>query len=164
MKKTIAIVGATESKGVEIANQFAGGDYRLLLISNDVAGLSRLSESIIVGNPGSEIDTIECVKDGCWEADVIILAVSYSEEKLVAELMREVATQKIVVSISGERNPDEELQLVLPYSSLVKVSFASHSKEIVISGNDKEADEEIAEIFSQAGYHTTIENHSLQSN
>lgn len=156
MKKTIAIVGATESKGVEIANQLAGADYGLLLISSDVAGLSHLSKSVIADNPGSEVETFDCVKDGCWEADVIILAVSCSEEKFVAELMREVATQKIVVSISDEKNLDKELQLVLPYSRLVKVFFASHPKEIVISGNDEDADQEIAEIFSQAGYHTTV--------
>lgn len=155
-KKTIAIVGATENKGSEIAFRLAGGGYRLLLISNSAEKLSHLSDTITTRNPDAEIDILECVKDGCWEADVIILAVKCSEEKLVAELMKEVATQKIVVSISDEKNLQEELQQVLPYSRLVKVSFTPDAKEIMINGYDEEATEEISEIFNLAGYHSTI--------
>ncbi len=152
VKKTIAIVGATESKATEIVNQFAKCDFRLLLISNDVTSLSLLSENIMSTNPQAEIDFLECVKDGCWEADVIILATSCDEEKYVAELMKEVATQKIVVSISDERNSHDELQQILAHSKLVKVSFTSHPKEILVSGFNEEADKEISEIFKKAGY------------
>lgn len=152
VKKTIAVVGATENKGTEIANYLADSNYRLLLISNDAERLSYLSENISLTSPNAEIDTLECIKDGCWEADVIVLAVACNEEKRVAELMKEVATQKIVVSISDERNTDEELQRILPYSRLVKVSFAPHSKEMTISGNDEAANAEIIEIFNNAGY------------
>ncbi len=153
VKKTIAIVGATENKGIEFANKLADGDYRLLLISNDSEKLSRLSESIAAK---AEVDTLECVKDGCWEADVVILTVACSEEKMVAQVIKEVATQKIVVIVSEERNLPEELQHILPYSKLVKVSFSSYLNEIIISGNNEEANEEVSEIFNQAGYHCII--------
>ncbi|MEO9003362.1 MAG: NAD(P)-binding domain-containing protein [Ginsengibacter sp.] len=157
-KKTIAIVGATEIKGMEIAFLFTENGYRLLLISNNTEKLSHLSESITAGSPNTEIDTLECVKDGCWEADVIILAVTCSEEYLVAGLIKEVATQKIVVSVSNERNLHEDLQQILPYSRLVKIIFIPDSKEIIIKGNDEEANEEISEIFKHAGYSSTISN------
>jgi len=155
-RKTIAIVGATENKGIEFAYKLSGDDYRLLLISNDSEKLSHLSESIGVEKPNAEVDTLECVKDGCWEADVVILAVACSEEKMVAQVIKEVATQKIVVIVSEERNLPEELQHILPYSKLVKVSFSPYLNEVIISGNNEEANEEVSEIFNQAGYHSII--------
>jgi predicted dinucleotide-binding enzyme len=156
VKKTVAIVGATKYKGAEFANKLAGDGYRLLLISNDVEKLSHLSKSIAIQKPDAEVDILECVKDGCWEADVIILAVKCSEEKAVAGIIKEVATQKIVVIVSDKRNQSEELQHILPYSRLVKVSLSSYPKEIIISGNSEDANEEIAEIFNQAGYYSII--------
>lgn len=156
VKKTIAIVGATENRGTEFAYKLAGNDYRLLLIANDSEKLSHLSKSIAIEKPDAEVDILECVKDGCWEADVIILAVECNEEKAVAEIIKEVATQKIVVIVSDERNQPEELQHILPYSRLVKVSFSSYPKQMIISGNNDDANEEIAEIFNQAGYYSII--------
>lgn len=161
IKKTIAIVGATESKATEIVYQFAKSNFRLLLISKDLTSLSLLSDNIAATNPNAEIDFLECVKDGCWEADVIILAIPWDEEKYVAELMKEVATQKIVVSISDERNAHDELQQILPYSKLVKVSLSSHSKEIMVSGFNEEAKKEISEIFENAGYVAKKINHFI---
>lgn len=159
VKKTIAIVGATEKSGIEITSQFAFTDYRLLLVSNNMIQLTQLLKNIRGKKPTAEIDTIECVKDGCWEADIIVLAVPASNEKEVAEMMKEVATQKMVVSISGEKN--EVLQQILPYSKLVKVSNILQSKEIFISGKDEEANEEILKIFLDAGYQPTIEKNVI---
>ncbi|MEO5649295.1 MAG: NAD(P)-binding domain-containing protein [Ginsengibacter sp.] len=155
-QKTIAIVGATGNPGNEIACQFAFTGYRLLLISNDISKLIQLKEGITCKEPKAEIDAIECVKDGCWEADIIILAVAVHEEKEVAEMMKEVATQKIVVDVSNEEKAGEYLQQILPYSKLVMVSGNLSAKEMVISGEDGEVNEEIAEIFNQAGYYSTI--------
>src|SRR6185503_20241195 len=96
-KKSIAIIGATEKNGEEIAIQLSRGDYDLLLISNNKEALDHLSERIKTHQLKAEINFIECVKEGCWEADIIILAIPDDEEKRAAELMKEVATQKIVV-------------------------------------------------------------------
>jgi len=147
VKKTIAIVGATEKAGVEIVNRFSGMPYRLLLVSNYAEQLSQLAIDISQKNPAAEIDTIECVKDGCWEADIIILAVPQCEEKQAAEMMKDVATQKIVVAVSNT-----EVENVLPYCKVVKISLAAKN-EIILSGNNLAANEEIAKIFNQAGYH-----------
>jgi len=160
IKRTIAIVGATENTGAEMAQRFAGINYRLLLVSNDVEELKKLVKNISEEKPMTEIDSIECVKDGCWEADIIILAVPSSVEKQVqvAEMMKEVATQKMVVTISGLENSEEELKKILPYSKVIKISNPHQSKEIFISGEDEEATEEISMIFFKAGYHPTIKN------
>jgi 8-hydroxy-5-deazaflavin:NADPH oxidoreductase len=158
VKKTIAIVGATEKNGTEITTRFAQTDYRLLLVSNDISKLTQLSKNISENKPTAEIDSIECVKDGCWEADIIILAVPSHEEKIVAEMMKEVATQKIVVSISCEESQNVELRHLLPYSKLVKVSGTLQLNNISIEGDDNEANEEIVNIFHSAGYHAVIAN------
>ena len=157
-KKSIAIVGATEKNGEEIATQLSQGAYNLLLISNNKEALDHLSKKMKMHPTKAEINFIECVKDGCWEADIIILAVPHNEEKMVAELMKEVATQKIVVDFSNEENAGEGLCQILPYSKLVRVSGDFTSKNIMISGGDESVNKEISEIFIQAGYHLSITN------
>lgn len=146
-----------------MANRLAGGPYRLLLISNDVANLTRISEGILSGRSDAEIDVIECVKDGCWEADVIILAVNNSEERFVAQLMKEVATQKIVVNISNDTDSEEGLQQFLPYSKVVNVVLDPGSDNAAVTGDDDEANDEVTEIFQSAGYSVKQLNHFLKS-
>lgn len=151
VKKIIAIVGATEKTGAEIAKKFSCMPYRLLLVSNHEEQLSQLFQEISKQNPTAEIDTIGCVKDGCWEADIIILAVPQCEEKHIAEMMKEVATQKIVVALSNA-----EVEQVLPYSKVVTVSGILEHNEIFISGDDEAVNEEIVKIFNQGGYDITV--------
>ena len=156
IKKTIAIVGATEIKGVEITHQFAQHDYRLLLISNDPAKLDLLTKALSEENFKAEIESIACVKDGCWEADIIILAVPLCEEKEAAERMKEVATQKTVVLVSENADELASLQHILPYSKLVRVSGDFHTKEISAGLQDGDADEEILDILQDAGFKISI--------
>lgn len=152
VKKTIAIVGATEKTGKIIAKKFSSLPYRLLLVSNDLNELQKLSQSILERKPVAEIDTIGCVKDGCWEADIIILSVPHCEEQDAAEKMKEVATQKIVAEVSDENYSVKDLQKILPYSNVVKVFGDFDSEEIYISGEDEAINEEIISIFNQAGF------------
>lgn len=147
-------MGATEKAGAEIAKRFSFIACRLLLVSNKQEELSKLMENISQQNPTAEIDTIKCVKEGCWEADIIILAVPGCEEKHAAEMMKDVATQKVVVVLSNGG-----VEQVLPYSKVVTASDISASNEIFISGNDETVNEEISKIFNQAGYRVTINNH-----
>ena len=72
-------------------------------------------------------------------------------------MMKEVATQKIVVVLSNAG-----VEQILPYSKIVMVSNISASNEIIISGNDKAVNEEISKIFNQAGYQVNTKNHSLK--
>ena len=158
IKKTIAIVGATETAGRAIVNQFSPMPYRLLLISHQPGQLNELTEKINKQYPGAEIESLDCVKDGCWEADIIIIAVEAAEEKKVAELMKDVATQKIVVVVSQNENACRELEKVLPYSKIVKAFINQERKEILLSGNNETVNEEISKIFIQAGYNTILQS------
>ena len=156
VKKTIAIVGATEKDGRRIANQFACMPYRFLFISNKIIELEELTNNILEKSPDAEIEILECVKDGCWEADIIILAVPAEQNQKVAGLIKEVATQKIVVEISDKEKDVNELRKILPYSKLVRVSGNFQLKEMVIGGEDNTVNEEIKKIFKQAGYKIDI--------
>lgn len=156
VKKTIAIVGATENEGRRIANQFACMPYRFLFISNKMIELEELTNLILEKYPEAEIENLECIKDGCWEADIIILAVPPDENQKVAGLIKEVATQKIVVEISDEEKDLNELRKILPYSKLVRVSGNFQLKEIVIKGDNEIVNEEIRTIFNGVGYKAAV--------
>lgn len=167
VRKSIAIVGATENIGEKITMRFMKSNYSLLLISNNKDKLDYLAKKVAEKKPKAEINSMECVKDGCWEADIIILAVPAFEEGEVAKLMKEVATQKIVVDVSNEENACGELQKILPYSKVVRVFGDFYSKELIIKGDSETVNEpawaaarEISEIFIQAGYRVSIATNS----
>ena len=103
-KQTIAIIGATGNMGSAISKSLAKGNYRLLLKANDQEKLQALVQEIHGSNSSADVEGIECPKDASWEADIIIAAVPYEAEKEVAEKIREVANQKIVISITNPLN------------------------------------------------------------
>ena len=118
-------------------------------------------------------------KEASWEADIIILATPYGAEKEVAEKIREVATGKVVISISNPLNSSyndlvtsedaaEELQKLLPNSKVVKTfntTFAADfmtpvidgkTAEAFIAGNNSDAVETVSEIVKTAGFNPIV--------
>src|SRR5687767_1955934 len=122
IKQNIAVIGATGNMGSAISKSLAKGNYRLLLKANDQEKLNQLVTEIKAANPSADVEAMVCPKDASWEADIIIAAVPYAAEKEVAEKIREVATQKIVVSIA---NPLNET-----YDGLVTAPGTSAAEEI----------------------------------
>lgn len=180
-KQTIAIIGATGKMGTAIAKSICKGHYRLLLKGTDDGRLKNLVQELKTINPGADVEAVVCSKEACWEADIIIVAVPYAAEKEVAEKIKEVANQKIVISIANPLNntfnglvttPDtsaaEELQKLLPHSKVIKAfnttfaaDFASpvidgKTVDAFIAGNDEEALETVAAIVSTAGFNPII--------
>jgi predicted dinucleotide-binding enzyme len=133
-KETIAIIGATGDTGSAISKSLAKHPYRLLLMSTEKDELNELAEVIKAIDPLADFDIIHCPIDASWEADIIILAVPYHEEKEVAESIKEVATGKMLISITDPAASGiqaEELQKVLPYSRIVRIfNIADLSKHI----------------------------------
>jgi len=178
-KKTIAIVGATEKRGAFIAKNLAKGNYRLLLMSEESEKLAALRDEL--NSSTAEIETISCAKEACWEADIIIVAAPYGMVKKVAEKIKEVATGKIVVSISNPLDPGyenlfpepntsaaEELQRLLPYSKVVKTlntAFAENfaplaiggkAADTFIAGNNSDAVETVSQLAKDAGFNPFV--------
>jgi 8-hydroxy-5-deazaflavin:NADPH oxidoreductase len=143
-KQTIAIIGATGKMGSAITRKLAKGNYRLLIFGKREAALQELHATITRDYPFADIEPITCSYAASWEADIILLAVPYAAEKEIAEKIREVANQKIVISISSAA---EELQHLLPHSKLVNASNIFSTDEVSLSGNDAEALTIVAELF-----------------
>ncbi|HCW06183.1 MAG TPA: NADP oxidoreductase [Cytophagales bacterium] len=179
--KTIAIVGATENIGSAIARILAKLNYRLLLMSGDQAKLKALKEELEKLEPKAGIDIVGCAKEASWEADIIIIATPYEAHKEVAEKIQEVATGKIVISVSNPINSNygrvvpsantsaaEELQKMLPYSKVVKTfntqlaskyisaAFSDQTRDVFIAGNNSDAVTTVFELLHVAGFHPII--------
>jgi len=180
-KQTIAIIGATGSMGSAISKSLSKGNYRLLLKSGDTDKLKKLSSEIKATHPSADLELMTCPTEASWEADIIILAVPFEAEKEITERIRDVANQKIVISIANPLNQTfdglvtrpgtsaaEELQKLLPNSKVVKAfntTFAADFSTPVIDGkqvdafiggNDKEAVETVKELVSTAGFNPIV--------
>jgi predicted dinucleotide-binding enzyme len=175
VKKTIAIIGANDELSAAIAKTLRSSNYRLLLISRDKRKAARKSSSLMRKAYPAEVTVIDCEKEACWEADVILMAVPDFSEKEVADLIREVTTQKVVISFPNllsetyERTlisadiSIEELQDVLPYAKVVKVKTTLHDIEYdssrnnelhvttFITGDDEESLQTAGEIVTAMG-------------
>jgi len=178
--KTIAIIGATGSMGSAIAKALStNNNYRLLLMSNDQDKLVDLK--IVLEKSGAEAYAFSCVKEASWEADIIIVATPYETEKEVAEKIREVATGKIVISISNPLNKGyndlvtppntsaaEELQKMLPNSKVVKTFNTTFAADFMtpvidgkvadafIAGNNSDAVNAVSELVNTVGFNPIV--------
>lgn len=180
-KQSIAIVGATGNMGAAISEALAKGPFRLLLHAPKKDKLKNLTQKIRKAFPSAEVEAIDCSFNASWEADIIILAVPYDVEKEVALKIKQVANQKIVVSISNPLNQSydrlvtapgssaaEELQKLLPNSKVVKAfntTFAAsfHTPVIdrkrldaFIAGNDPEAVDTVKKLVETAGFNPVL--------
>lgn len=180
-KQTIAIIGATGNMGSALAKSLAKGNYRLLLKSSRQEDLNKLVEAIKAETPDADIEGMACPREAGWEADVIIPAVPFEAQAEVAERIREVANQKIVVSIAnplnetytgmvtpGDTSAAEELQKLLPHAKVIKAFNTTFAADFVspvingqqvdafIAGNDTDALETVSELVKTAGFNPIV--------
>lgn len=180
-KQTIAIIGATGNMGTAISKSLSKGNYRLLLYANNQDEVQALTAQIKTTYPSADVEEMNCKVQASWEADIIILAVPFEAEKEIAEKIREMANQKIVISIANPLNnsynglvtaPDtsaaEELQKLLPHSKVVKAfntTFAADfytpvidGKQVdaFIAGEDENALQTVSELVTTAGFNPII--------
>ena len=180
-KQTIAVIGASGNMGSAISKSLSKGNNRLLLFANEKEKVEAVVNDIKSSNASADVEALECPADASWEADVIILAVPYGTEKEIAEKIKEVANQKIVISIANPLNETynglvtapgtsaaEELQKLLPDSKVVKAfntTFAADFAAPVIdgkqvdafvAGNDQEAVNTVSELVKTAGFNPIV--------
>jgi NADPH-dependent F420 reductase len=187
-KQTIAIIGATGNMGSALAKTLSKGNNRLLLFANNQEKVKTLVDEIKSSNKHADIEGIECPTNASWEADIIVLAVPYSAEKEIAAKIKEVANQKVVISIANPLNesynglvtsPDtsaaEELQQLLPNSRVVKAFntvFAAvfttpvindKQVDVLIAGNDGNALVTVSELVQSIGFNPVVTGELLVS-
>lgn len=159
IRETIAIIGATEKTGIAVANKLAEINGHLLLIPDSSNALIYLYNQIRDDFPDAEIEIMECAREGCWQADIIIFAIPFYKAKEIIKTIQEVATQKIVLSIADMEDDAslpfieaQELQRLLPYSKVVAACTNPYAQETFIAGDDAEAVKTISQIIKTAGY------------
>jgi len=180
-KKTIAIIGATGNMGSAIAKSLSKANYRLLLFAHHQEKVQQLIKKIREHNPSADVESMSCAFDASWEADIIIPAVNYKAEKEVAEKIKPVATQKIVISISNPFNEKssalgaqehcsaaEQLQNYLPNAKVIKAfntvfsdSFSQpfideKQLDVLIAGNDEDSLKTVSELVADSGFNPII--------
>lgn len=180
-KQTIAVIGASGNMGSAISKGLSKGNYRLLLCADDKGKVQEVASNIKSNNASAEVEVIDCSEQASWEADIIIAAVPYGAEKEVASKIKEVANQKIVISIanplnetynglvtSSDTSAAEELQKLLPNSKVIKAfntTFAADfttpvidGKQVdaFIAGNDEEALQTVSQLVTTAGFNPII--------
>lgn len=176
--KTIAIIGATERIGAMLTKNLAGGKHSLLLFSHNMQKLRAMVKEIKKVNPAADLHSYKCLVDAGWEADIIAFAVPLNDVSDLAERVRQVATQKVVINMSKDSNPMqveqgegqdmndiETLERLLPHSQVVNVYFENESQyrgsadrtpvHMVITGSNIEAVATVEEIFLSSGFDVT---------
>lgn len=142
VQNTLAIIASTNEKAEEVLDKFSLKDFRILFLSENEQQFNCFNKKIQSFYPGIEVEQITCLKEGCWEADVIILSIEESETKQVAERIREVATQKLVVTFSDVENEQVHkinFQKLLQNSKVVNVLKKPVESQIIITGTDQES-------------------------
>lgn len=166
-KNTVAIIGASGSLGSAIAKGISKGPYRLLLMDKEQNHLSLLASEIIKLNSSADVDIIHCCKDASWEAEIIIIAVPDDEQNEIAKKIKEVATQKIVISIASQIVTDNDLQQLLSYSKVINVSIGTDTKQAsninktidaFIKGSDDESLETAIKIIETIGFNPVVKS------
>jgi hypothetical protein len=172
VKQTIAIIGAADNAGSALAKALAKGPYRLILFAHERERLAELGKQILTLNPLAEFETIDCALNASWEADTIIAAVGNQDKMEVAQKIKSVATQKIVLDViyADDHISDNvipvELQNFLPNSKVVEVLIKENATpgepliNVFIAGRDKEALQTVKELLTVAGYRPIINRHS----
>ncbi|MBO9682205.1 MAG: NAD(P)-binding domain-containing protein [Flavisolibacter sp.] len=180
-KQTIAVFGATGHMGSAISKSLSKGSYRLLLLSQEDKELKGLQSEILSHSQTADAEAMKSPEHSQWKPDIFILAVPHSAEAEIAADIKELAKDKIVVSIANPINKDmsgsvlppgtsaaEELQKLLPNSKVVKAfntTFAADFSQPVIdgrqvdcfvAGNDEAAMKTVSELVKTAGFNPII--------
>jgi predicted dinucleotide-binding enzyme len=157
--QTIVIIGEGEkSKG--IARCLSDNNGKVLYCHRDLGLATDFVSGLIKSFPHYDIEAVECTYDATWEADLIILALPCEGEVEVADNIRTVANQKIVVA-TGDAST---LQRLLPHSKIVQ-AFSDICDEAffqpaetrskifsVVHGEDPDAVETVRELVTKAGF------------
>jgi len=180
-KQVVAVIGASGNMGSAFARSLSKGNYRILLRSSKKDAIQSLVNEITNDRLAADAEVVNDDIEACWEADVIILAVPYAVEKSLAERIRSVVNQKVILSISNPLNERcdgllthpgisaaEELQKQLPNAKVIKAFntvFASDFEQAVtqgerldcfIAGDNEDALQVVYDLVKTTGFNPVI--------
>ena len=145
VERTIAILGDTGEFPPVLMEAFAKQNLRLLYVSENEKQNIALQQRLENWKVLAEVEFLSCEREGCWEADIIAFSLPESISPSLVAKIKEVATQKIVLVVTAEKE-SANFDALFPYSKVVEVSVNT-AKEISISGKDKTANAEVQELI-----------------
>lgn len=152
MKQTVAWIGEIDWR-LEAFHRLTER-YRLIWVTQDEIP----ADPLTIENPLPEVEVMNCAKEGCWEADIIILAGGLINQELL-EKIREVSTQKIVMIITVESKIAGEERIssimeALSFSKVVEITLSS--AEARLSGENPGAVATANDIVQLLGYQVSM--------
>ena len=156
--QTIVIIGAGQ-RGRGIAEGLSRGHDRVLLCDHDFNNALTIAQSLRDSHPGFEVEAIPCFFDASWEADIIIVDLACTQQQELAEKIKTVANQKVVVTTSNA----DHLAALLPQSRVVQAfdgtnehSFrsveAGEKINCLVIGQHEEALRTVADLVKTMGF------------
>lgn len=155
-KETIAVLGLTEKVEYPFLSKLAE-HYRLLIVSDQGKDYTELIKPIDGNTSKSTIEFIDCAKDGCWEADIILLWDGFRQETKELQRLQAVATQKIILVLTVQEENTIPHSL-FPHSKIINLFKNPITKEVQITGQDKEAIQTIADLIHKTEYYQQTES------
>ena len=154
VKKTIAILGNNKGIFPNVMQVLMKQNLRLLFVSENEAKKLEISRQPEFQNATAEVEFLSCERDGCWEADMIVLVEPDISSASLVEKIKEVATQKIVLVASEGKalNDEPDLRELLPWSKVVEIKRNPGEKEFSLCSKDPEAKAEVKKLFEASGY------------
>lgn len=164
---TIAILGAVENPLSFIARRIPQ-QYKVLLFDKDPLKLAELYNPLLVNDPLTNMEQMNCATNASWEADIVMLSAACCADGLIIEKIKQVSIGKIVIIIKDEINAPLfskyhlSLQQSLQHAKLVQVTTSTNpaktdvDNKLTILGNDHASLETVDLLFRSADFTTNI--------
>lgn len=146
--KTIAILADTGNFPAHFLQALAKKDFRLLIVGGDEKRSLQIKKILESFLTSENIEFINCEREGCWEADIIILHEQQDIPPLLISKIKEVSTQKVVLVVSEEK--EVNFTEILPNSKVVMLQLGNCRN--LIAGKDLEANAEIQKLFAGSDF------------
>ena len=168
VQETIAFIGGAGNTCPVLMKKMARENLRLLFISKN--GNEEVGEFVqqleAEKGPDAEIEVVNCLKDSCWEADIIAFIDPETIEEELVNKMKEVATQKAVLFITVQEADSQvkctghmkELEALLPHSNIVMLRLDSAKLEASLMGKNQDALEAVSQVMRKCGYSIQVQD------
>jgi predicted dinucleotide-binding enzyme len=161
MIKSIAIFGATDKYASALAESVVSDNIRLLLFSDENQEISDLRNQILSKSPSADIELVFCSAEASWQADIIILALSQDQQKMIAAGIQDFVTQKILIAYVDSaqealnKTKSGGLKDLLPNAHVISIHMAYDQHQQIIfnaGGSNQEALNEAKSLLILAGF------------
>lgn len=122
---------------------------RLFFVTEDEEAEFHTRKILNELNLRAEVDFTRCAKEGCWEADIILLCDPLRSMSNYLPKIREVSIQKpvLIVEQISEKEMLQDVQKLLPNSMVFVMDIRPKDKRVFLIGRHSEAKAEIYELL-----------------